>query len=110
MSVRYIDISRCGQKVVDSPHSRNHQQHEGSGGDDPGDIATRIVDIDCIFSEQLVDYYVHGMRRVEVKRGEGGGRALEDIRSSVSESPPVGAVPLYLATLILGDRRSTGGG
>lgn len=42
-------------------------------------------------------------------RGE-GRRALEDIRSSVSESPPVGAVPLYLATLILGDRRSTGGG
>lgn len=47
------------------------------------------------------------MKRLEVKRGEGGGRALEDTRSSVSESPPVGAVPLYLATLILGDRRST---
>lgn len=42
-------------------------------------------------------------------RGE-GRRALEDIRSSVSESPPVGAVPLYLATLILGVRRSTGSG
>lgn len=110
MSVQYIGISRCGQEVFDSPHSRNHQQHEGSGGDDPGDVAARIVDIDCIFGEQLVGYYVPGMRRVEVKRGEGGGRALEDIRSSVSESPPVGAVPLYLATLILGDRRSTGGG
>lgn len=110
MSVQCIGISRYGQEVVDSPHSRNHQQHEGSGGDDPCDIATRIVDIDCIFSEQLVGYYIPGMKRVEVKRGEGGGRALEDIRSSVSESPPVGAVPLYLATLILGDRRSTRGG
>lgn len=71
MSVQCIGISRYGQEVVDLPHSRNHQQHEGSGGDDPGDVAARIVDIDCIFGEQLVGYYIPGMRRVEVKRGEG---------------------------------------